>query len=504
MSMVGSKKKYKVIAIISLITILAIAILATVALKATNKRQRYTEEEILDKCIEAINEGDGKWLTYAKTAYRQDYIDFLEYYYDILDKCDYEELDVKIKEEIESIIGGGYVGQFEYLKLNFGDEYNITYNIVGEEEGDVEYYNSQMGKGFRIDYDVWDNIDMKEHLSDIGATRKEIREGVKLYKRISGLDGQIDDVNIQTVEFCVTGKGKTVSFRENFYYFTIDNELFPCIYVYDEEEGDYYNCLAPTPLFITRRISDALDEIGQGEIESKEEVERFAKQSGEMINNCIDAINVKDGKWLTYCEECHWWSAINFIENYNELIEGRARENPEDSKYVAPIVDGYEEEYAYLEENFGKEYKIIYNQQSIEVADVRDITSFGDVYYKSVINVDMEPENYLSNIEGVLTEYGVSDYDKMKFKHDYKAAIEGQGALNESWVDIAYKLKVEFTVSGTKEVTFEKEIWVVHIDGYIIGNIIPFEFKDGEEPSFEHIIIDPAYIVDNVKGQLEE
>ncbi len=490
-----NKKKHKVIALL-LIIIIAISITVVLNEVKSSKKETFTEEEILDRCITAINEGDGKFLTYAKTAYRQDYIDFLEYYYDILDKYDYEEFDAEIKEEIADIIGDGYVDEFEYLKLNFGDEYKITYTIVSEEEGDLEYYSAQMGGEYGIYYDVW-NMDMKEHLSDIGATRKEIREGVKLYKRISEDDRRIEDVNIQTVEFCVTGKGKTVSFRETFYYFTVDNELVPCIYVYDEEEESRYACLELTPVFVTRRISQAIDESGLGEIESKEEVERFAKQSEQMINNCIDAINVKNGKWLTYCEECHWWSAIYFIENYNELIKDRERDKAADSKYVAPIVNGYKEEYAYLKENFGNKFKIIYNQQNIEVADVRDITSFGDVYYKSVINVDMEPENYLSNIEGILTEYGVSDYDKMKFEYDYKDAILGQKVFDESRADIAYKLKVEFTVSGIlKEVTFEKEIWVVHIN----GDIIPFEFKDGEEPSFEHIIIDPAYIVDNVKG----
>ena len=135
-------------------------------------------------------------------------------------------------------------------------------------------------------------------------------------------------------------------------------------------------------------------------------------------------------------------------------------------KYVEPIDNGYEEEFAYLED-----------------------------YYRSATNANIAPEDYMSNLSGILSEYKVADRDKIDCAMNYKSTIDGTNTLDVSMVDRVFKLELEFTVSGTKEVTFEKEIWVVHEGGYEV----PFEYKEGEEPSFEHIIIDPAYIVENVK-----
>jgi len=243
MAELSNKKKHEIIALIS---IFIIAIIVTVVLVVGNiekplKKEKLTEEEILDRCITAINDGDGKLLTYAETFYTQDELDFLIYYYDLLEKYDYEA-----KGNIVKVVGDGFVDKFKYLRKHFGDEYKITYKVISEKEGDVEFYDSV------IDYPLCVTnygMDMEDHLLNIGVSEDEIKKAMKLYDKASDFETEIKDVNIKNVKFYITGKDKEVSFVTDILYFTIEDELIPCKRARDGEEI-YYTRLELTPEFI--------------------------------------------------------------------------------------------------------------------------------------------------------------------------------------------------------------------------------------------------------------
>jgi len=64
-----------------------------------------------------------------------------------------------------------------------------------------------------------------------------------------------------------------------------------------------------------------------------------------------------------------------------------------------------------------------------------------------------------------------------------------------------YKAEVEFTVSGTREITFTDEIWF----GKVGGRLVPFEYIEMWESDswFQHMVITPEYIWENVKIAIE-
>lgn len=494
MAEIINKGKQKVIALIS---ILFIVVSVTVVWVAFNKEKReiYTEEEILDKCIDAINEGDGKWLTYCEACHNDETVEFLEYYYDVCDEYGWEDGE---RTEWQLIVKNGYEEEFGKLIELFGEEYKITYSIKNKEIVDRDSVNiervsfnsaSNVKNGFLYGGNYYDHL--KNRLETNGVPEKEIKKCEALFEATYESNNRIKEIYKVEVEFAVSGT-REVKFEDEIWFGKVGGRLVPLKYIEDSYEN-WFEHIVITPEYISNRVVYAVNEEEQIGLEYENDKEEVT----EIFKNCIDAINTKDGKWYTYCSECNK-NAIYFIEEYNQIIEGLDRDKPADSKYVEPIVDGYEEAFEYLQETFGEEYKITYNLKSIQDADVKVLTSFGDVYYKSVINADIEHENYMSNLEGILSEYKVNDHDKFVVSMNYRKAIEGTIALDEALVNRVFKLVLEFTVSGNKEVAFEKEIWVANIEG-AVGEVVPFEFKNGDTPSLEHIIIDPEYIVDNVK-----
>lgn len=493
MAELSNKKKHKVIAVISLISICVIAIIVAVALKATNKRQRYTEEEILDKCIEAINEGDGKWLTYCEICHSDEAIEFLEYYYEVCDEYGWEEVS---GNECKNIVENGYKEEFGTLKELFGDEYKITYKIKSKEKVDrdsVDIEDVEYGGASNVTYDYIEGEyanNLKNRLKHLDVPEKTIEKCLDLYDKTLDINDEIKEVYKAEVEFTVSGT-REITFTDEIWFGEVGGRLVPFEYIEMWESDSWFRHRVITPKY----ICEAAETMVEQEERLRLENEELLKETTLMLDNCFKGINEKDGNWLTYCQECQWMDAHYFVRQFYKLIDGRKRQEVADSKYFDPIDNGYEDEFAYLEKAFGEEYKITYNQKSEEIVDIEDMISSGDIYYKSAINTEVDQETCMNNISGYLSEYGVSDLEKIENIAPYKEVILGNVVLDEFGVDRVFKLELEITISGTKELTFEKEIWVVHKDRHEI----PFEYKEGEEPSFEHIIIDPAYIVESVK-----
>ena len=432
MAELSNKKKHKVIAVISLISICVIAIIAAVALKATNKRQRYTEEEILDKCIEAINEGDGKWLTYCEICHSDEAIEFLEYYYEVCDEYGWK--DGEGKAEWKLIVKNGYEEEFVTLKELFGDDYKITYSIKNKEEVDRDSVDvegfmyadaSNVGNLYASDEE---NIENRLALN--GVTEEKIEKCLDLYKSTFGGD-DIKKIYKTETEFTVNGV-REMTFTDTIWFAEVDGKLLPFKYFKSEEEPDpYFEHIIITPEYIANRVVGAI---------SRQE------QRYDMIKYCVDGINAKDDNWYGYNGQCNWGMGMEI------LVEcfGVSEEKFEIPKYISCVENGYEEEFSYLEEKFGEEFTVTYNVISdslIEIDDANDEAS----YYE---------------------------------------------------VDEATKLEVEFVVTGTEEVKFAKEIWIVDDSSYIMfeGDLE----KDEHFSELKPVVIDPEYIVNNLKNEMGE
>ncbi len=446
MQEISNKKKHKLIELIILFVI-AISIIVLLLVLSEKKagntessgntensknREVFTEEEILDKCIETINEGDGQWLTYCKICHSDEAIGFLEYYYEVCDEYGWK--DGEKKSDWKHIVKNGYEEEFATLNELFGDDYKITYSIKNKEEVDCDtvdinkFIYADAGNVGNLNASDEENIENRLALN--GVPEEKIEKCLDLYESTFGGD-DINKIYKTEVKFTVSG-AREMTFTDTIWFAEVDGNLLPFKYFkHEDEPAPYFEHIIITPEYIANGMTRE---------------NNMQKQRHELIEYCVDGINGKSENWFGYDSQCNWHMGIELLEE----CFGVSVEKFETPKYVACHENGYGDEFSYLEEQFGEEFEVSFNVISdnlIEIDDANDEAS----YYE---------------------------------------------------LDEATKLEVEFVVTGTEEVKFAKEIWIVDDSSYIMfeGDLE----KDEHFSELKPVVIDPVYMVMNVKEQLGE
>jgi len=263
MAEISNKKKHKVIALIS---IFIIAIIVTVVLVVGNiekpqKKEKLTEEEILDRCITAINEGDGKWLTYCEACHSDEAIEFLEYYYEVCDEYGWEEVS---GNECKNIVENGYEVEFRCLEQLFGGEYKITYSIKNKEKvnrDSVDIEDVEYGGASNVTYD---NIEgeyannLKNRLKHLGVPENTIEKCLDLYDKTLDINDEIKEVYKAEVEFTVSGT-REITFTDEIWFGKVGGRLVPFEYIEMWESDSWFQHMVITPEYIWENVKIAIE-----------------------------------------------------------------------------------------------------------------------------------------------------------------------------------------------------------------------------------------------------